>query len=616
MTPLRPGINAALCIFCAADGEILRIQHNELFKNDGGLLSLHFQDLFDESNRATANSFVEEILKKKSAFNWPISIAENSHSIPMLFTGGLATNEIVIFGAIDQSSPEIHFYEELMKINNEQNRLFRSALSSSYINEPESSERQILDNLQRMNNDLLELQRALAKKNLELNRTPTPYRFFNHQYYDFAYSLHVHSNQEIVLEWITDAFEAFCGYPIESQTFIALIKEITHPDDRQRLIERFYALLNGTDSVIEFRIRNAAGEIRWLRDGAHALVDGKTQKVYRIVGASEDITALKQAEEDIQKAQQALVQASSPSKKSEIDLLAEFSQRIQKCESAADAYQTIEKYGELIFTECSGELVLDIGKPPVCAWENPYDPSENRILKLQNTIEVINHSLGVLNLFTDGKKFLNPERTQKQASIFAEQIGISLSNLSLRDQLEQQATQDALTGLYNRRYLNSVINYWLERAEVNQSPVSIIMIDLDHFKNVNDSCGHAIGDDVLVALSRLIKSSIRSSDLACRLGGEEFLLVLPDATPAVAFRRIEKIREEFANLNHQLKAILPTLLTFSAGIATYPQDGSTLNELLNNADRALYCAKQDGRNQTKIYSETQTDPFPCSESVG
>jgi diguanylate cyclase (GGDEF)-like protein len=126
------------------------------------------------------------------------------------------------------------------------------------------------------------------------------------------------------------------------------------------------------------------------------------------------------------------------------------------------------------------------------------------------------------------------------ASTFAEQIGLSLSNLSLRDQLEQQATQDALTGLFNRRYLNNIFSYWLQRAELNELPISIIMVDIDHFKLVNDSFGHSIGDDMLVALSRLIKGSIRSSDLACRLGGEEFLLVLPDANPSIAFRGLRK----------------------------------------------------------------------------
>ena len=260
-----------------------------------------------------------------------------------------------------------------------------------------------------------------------------------------------------------------------------------------------------------------------------------------------------------------------------------------------------------IFPDFSGELVLDIGKDPVCQW-NGKDKSQSN-LRMQITVEVINHSLGVLNLYSESNKAGFNELVQKMASTFAEQIGLSLSNLSLRDQLEQQATQDALTGLFNRRYLNNIFSYWLQRAELNELPISIIMVDIDHFKLVNDSFGHSIGDDMLVALSRLIKGSIRSSDLACRLGGEEFLLVLPDANPSIAFRRIEKIREEFAVLNQSLKPIFPTMVTFSAGIATYPQDGRDLDELLKNADRALYCAKQNGRNQTVITSEIKTDPF-------
>jgi diguanylate cyclase (GGDEF)-like protein/PAS domain S-box-containing protein len=601
------GSNASLCIFCAADGEILRVQQNEVFKKDSELYHRKFFEIIADADQHLAKDFVAEILRKRSAFNWRMTVKDNARLVDMIFTGALAANELVILAALDLSGPEINFYEELMKINNEQIQLFRAALSATMVETENQQEKSILDNLLRLNNELLDLQRALAKKNLEFSRTPDQYQFYSRDHYDFAYSFRVNADGRFQLEWINGPFESLSGYPIDASTFPDLLSKIILDEDQTLFQELQTALLEGNDRVVEFRIRTAKGDICWLRAGSHALKDSKTQQIYRIIGAAEDITTLKQAQEDIEKVKLTLSLPNNGVPAKEADQLVVFSKKIQRCESVEEAYEVIIDYGMQIFPDFSGELVLDIGKDPVCQW-NGKDKSQSN-LRMQITVEVINHSLGVLNLYSESNKAGFNELVQKMASTFAEQIGLSLSNLSLRDQLEQQATQDALTGLFNRRYLNNIFSYWLQRAELNELPISIIMVDIDHFKLVNDSFGHSIGDDMLVALSRLIKGSIRSSDLACRLGGEEFLLVLPDANPSIAFRRIEKIREEFAVLNQSLKPIFPTMVTFSAGIATYPQDGRDLDELLKNADRALYCAKQNGRNQTVITSEIKTDPF-------
>jgi diguanylate cyclase (GGDEF)-like protein len=165
----------------------------------------------------------------------------------------------------------------------------------------------------------------------------------------------------------------------------------------------------------------------------------------------------------------------------------------------------------------------------------------------------------------------------------------------LQDELRDQAIRDPLTGLFNRRHLDDMVPRLIERASRSSKPISVILLDLDHFKEVNDTYGHRAGDAVLETLGNLLLENTRAGDIPCRYGGEEFVLVLPESPLNAAVERTEQLRQAFRN------AIIPGLgsnkpPTISAGIAVFPTHGMTQDELFHAADVALYKAKKAGRD--------------------
>ena len=140
----------------------------------------------------------------------------------------------------------------------------------------------------------------------------------------------------------------------------------------------------------------------------------------------------------------------------------------------------------------------------------------------------------------------------------------------------------------------------LSRAARKDVPVGIIMIDIDHFKNLNDTLGHDAGDAILAELGKLLRKSLRFSDIACRFGGEEFVLVLPEASQTIVKKRAEYLREEVKKLCINSKCTPPVLVTISQGVAAYPINGSTGKDVLKAADVALYRAKLEGRDRVIV----------------
>ena len=166
----------------------------------------------------------------------------------------------------------------------------------------------------------------------------------------------------------------------------------------------------------------------------------------------------------------------------------------------------------------------------------------------------------------------------------------------LQDQLREESTHDALTGLYNRRYMEDALERALAEARSHGHPVSVIMSDLDHFKAINDRFGHLGGDEVLRAYGEVLRDSARRADVCCRYGGEEFLLVLPTMYADEARRRAEQLRAGIASRAIPYRGSVLSV-TASIGVATFPDDGDTSDEILFAADRALYAAKTLGRNR-------------------
>lgn len=187
----------------------------------------------------------------------------------------------------------------------------------------------------------------------------------------------------------------------------------------------------------------------------------------------------------------------------------------------------------------------------------------------------------------------------------AEALALSEERLStissLHEQLREQALCDPLTGLYNRRYLDEFFARELARAQREKLPLALALIDLDHFKRLNDECGHLVGDDVLKAVAQHLLDNLRSTDAVFRIGGEEFLLILPGLNAQSAELRIEVLRAQLATSAQPTRVgALP--VTLSAGIALWPEHGEHLDSLLHAADVALYAAKRSGRNRVELAS--------------
>jgi diguanylate cyclase (GGDEF)-like protein/PAS domain S-box-containing protein len=165
----------------------------------------------------------------------------------------------------------------------------------------------------------------------------------------------------------------------------------------------------------------------------------------------------------------------------------------------------------------------------------------------------------------------------------------------LQEKLREEAIQDHLTGLYNRRYLQEILSHALPHAEREHSSIAFILFDVDYFKKLNDKYGHMIGDEVLRAFSKTLRENIRKGDIPFRFGGEEFLLLIADATREDVARRVDEIRLIVAE-SFLVPADESVRVTISAGIATFPEDGSNMDSLFKAADRRLYLAKETGRN--------------------
>lgn len=175
-------------------------------------------------------------------------------------------------------------------------------------------------------------------------------------------------------------------------------------------------------------------------------------------------------------------------------------------------------------------------------------------------------------------------------------------NKNLQIELREQALHDPLTGLYNRRYLREAIELEVKKAQQDQSPLSVIVSDIDHFKSINDSYGHQVGDRFLVEIANLMKSHARSTDFVCRYGGEEFLIVMPKTPAIAAIKRAEEILQKCTDtiVAHEGKNLQ---VAMSIGVATYPDHGQEAEELIIKADKALYVSKQNGRNRITLSTE-------------
>jgi diguanylate cyclase (GGDEF)-like protein/PAS domain S-box-containing protein len=322
----------------------------------------------------------------------------------------------------------------------------------------------------------------------------------------------------------------------------------------------------------------------------------------------------------------------------EMILLGEMTDLLQTCNSLEEAYPIIERFAAKLFLGQSGNLFLfdDSGSLLESAvfWgtrDGAVDEqiftrdrcwalrrSEIHLVVSDKTAQprcdhvraeisylclpLLAHgeALGVLHVklaeeIAHDDALLETQR--RLAQTVRDRLALALSNLKLRQTLRHLSLQDSVTGLYNRRFMEEAIKLQILRAKRAHSPLSIVMMDIDHFKQINDGYGHDTGDAVLRGLADLLQRSIRQSDVACRFGGEEFILLLPDTPTEVAERRAEALRVAVEKMALQYDGKTLDQLTVSLGVATYPDNGLTLQALIKVADTALYNAKETGRNR-------------------
>jgi diguanylate cyclase (GGDEF)-like protein len=175
-------------------------------------------------------------------------------------------------------------------------------------------------------------------------------------------------------------------------------------------------------------------------------------------------------------------------------------------------------------------------------------------------------------------------------------VALSLASLLLRETLRAQSIRDPLTGLFNRRFLEQALDRELQRAKRRNNSLVVVFLDLDHFKRFNDSYGHDAGDAVLRSMADLFQKHFRGEDVVCRYGGEEFAFILPESSKKDAAKRVEELRQVAVSHRVTFKEQILDFVTFSVGIAAYPENGSAAEELLHTADNCLYESKARGRN--------------------
>jgi len=329
-----------------------------------------------------------------------------------------------------------------------------------------------------------------------------------------------------------------------------------------------------------------------------------------------------------------------------ITLLGQMSDHLQAAVDPADAYASIADYARQLFPADAGALcAVDPAKDiveVVASWGGPatrsvFAPGDCRALRRGrapavspadavlpcphvSNLSVAGHAcmpvisqgepLGIVH-FRWHPESVGPEGTasaevpfrSKLAAAFTEQVGLALTNLRLKEILRAQAIHDPLTGLHNRRFLEEAFHRELLRAARKGTPVGVLMLDLDHFKEFNDAHGHAAGDALLLAFAAQLRTDIRAEDIACRYGGEEFAVLLPDATVGQAMVRAEQIRQGIGKIVVDFHGEKLTGVTVSIGVAVLPAHGVSPDALLRAADAALYVAKAEGRDRSRLAAQ-------------
>jgi diguanylate cyclase (GGDEF)-like protein/PAS domain S-box-containing protein len=420
---------------------------------------------------------------------------------------------------------------------------------------------------------------------------------------------------------------------------------VVHPEDRQNMFDFLSNLMDREgEGVIEYRVMRPDGLVRWVSDCATSV--RLQDDVMRLDGAVSDITERKQAEEMLKRSNQQLAVWINElqERKSKMDLLESVSSALQPCNNLNEVYHVLIKYAEEIFPDQPGALYLyDIksdtlqqsvkwgeftgassweadtchawqsGKPHVSPGTNnrllckhDHNHAHDEMMYLCAPLVAQGERVGVLYLrrnvndFSEGEQYDSVEFWKSMAMMITERLGFVILNLKLRSDLANQSVRDPLTGMYVRRYLEESIQREIPRSIRYKRSFGLILIDIDNLDAINETMGRAAGNAVLQSFGKFLLSQIRSSDVSSRLGGDEFMMLLPEASLEDTANRAELFRMEGKNIRvlfggHHLKTV-----TLSIGVAAFPQHGDNVGELFEAVEKALAKAKAKGCDQMVI----------------
>ncbi|MBB3207892.1 diguanylate cyclase (GGDEF)-like protein [Rhodopirellula rubra] len=351
------------------------------------------------------------------------------------------------------------------------------------------------------------------------------------------------------------------------------------------------------------------------------------------IGSTVDITEQRKDATELERTNEQLNRTAR-----EITWLNELNDHLQVCKTIDETVPILKRYGGLLFPDASVSIGLisesrNVVEPFVSWGESAtlnrmFSPHECWALRrgkphiespcesgslCPNTktcsikfgyacIPMIAYGevLGVMNVCFHNKGIEDETRgglNSCLAKTTADQTALAIANLKLRETLQHQSTRDPLTQLYNRRFLLDNLDREVCRAKRDGNTVAVLMLDIDHFKRFNDTYGHEAGDIVLREVGSLLRQSVRSVDLPCRYGGEEFMIVLVDTDEASGIARAEDIRKKVSKLAIELGRKPLGNVTASIGLSFYPSDADTIEKMISTADQALYAAKAAGRNR-------------------
>ena len=432
------------------------------------------------------------------------------------------------------------------------------------------------------------------------------------------------------------------GYTLDEARGRA-VDEFLHPDDAQASHEAFRLLASGRrDSYqAERKYRGKNGRTVWAIVSASLVRDAAGHPSF-CIAMFENITERKQAEAELVETNQRLSVwiRELEQRTREISLLSELGDMLQACKTSQEAVAVVAPLSAQLFPGTAGVLRVFESGTELLAPATRWGPAEEaELCRLDDCWAIrrgrphvvedggtgircrhlagragaaasvcaplIAHGelLGLLTLvLPSSQRPMEPMR--RLASTVAEHVALALANLRLHDTLRSQSIRDPLTGLFNRRYMEESLQREMRRAARGREPVGIIMLDIDRFKDLNDRHGHEAGDALLRSVGAILERSVRAEDIACRYGGEEFTLILPEASIVEATQRAEYIRQAIAHLSVQHQRQHLGRVTVSIGVAMYPDHGPTGDIVLRAADAALYQAKARGRNRTVVSRAT------------